>query len=421
VTESTESTEPTKPVSDMLQTTSDLAKSVGRFSIALSLFAARQMVSLVSPSSAGRAPAADDVTRAAGGQLTGPLRAAYAIGANVSSGLVDAAFSLAGQNARGESPAGDTSGLSISMAARAMRRVAGVRTVASGALSRPVPQSEVVERLRLYHAESSGAAGAPVDREKTVVGLWKSEGLSTSVGKHRLPENTLADPALPASVLPIAHVGFGSGSTEALIFDVERLDALFAECCAPHYAGFSYEGIGAILRIYERGFFKVMSGSLGLIPLDAPDGPNPDGFFATYLAQYPPDVQRLIAHGYGRIVAFSNIDIYAAIEQATAFPAERVEPAVQGCGFAFAFMNSADLPRILEHSAIPFEPSTRAAFQNGLIYSLVFFDWYAPGLLDGWRAAGALEAELVEHARGEAAASRARGYLLPFRLERPRT
>jgi hypothetical protein len=421
VTESTESTEPTKPVSDMLQTTSDLAKSVGRFSIALSLFAARQMVSLVSPSSAGRGPAADDVTRAAGGQLTGPLRAAYAIGANVSSGLVDAAFSLAGQNARGESPAGDTSGLSIPMAARAMRRVAGVRTVASGALSRPVPQSEVVERLRLYHAESSGAAGAPVDREKTVVGLWKSEGLSTSVGKHRLPENTLADPALPASVLPIAHVGFGSGSTEALIFDVERLDALFAECCAPHYAGFSYEGIGAILRIYERGFFKVMSGSLGLIPLDAPDGPNPDGFFATYLAQYPPDVQRLIAHGYGRIVAFSNIDIYAAIEQATAFPAERVEPAVHGCGFAFAFMNSADLPRILEHSAIPFEPSTRAAFQNGLIYSLVFFDWYAPGLLDGWRAAGALEAELVEHARGEAAASRARGYLLPFRLERPRT
>ncbi len=417
----TESAASSKRVSDMVQTTGDLAKSVGRFSIALSLFTARQMLSLVSPSRNASGQAADDVTRAAGGQLTGPLRAAYAIGTNVSSGLVDAAFGLAGQDAKGESPSGDTSGLAIPLAARAMRRIAGVRTVASGALSRPVPQSEVVQRLTLYHAESSGGPGAAVDRERTVVGLWKSEGLSTSVGKRRLPENTLADPALPINVLPIAHVGFGSGSTERLLFDAAGLDALFAECCAPHYAGFSYEGIGAILRIYERGFFKVMSGSLGLIPLDAPDGPNPEGFFEAYLKQYPLDIQRLITHGYGRIVAFSNIDIYAAIEQATAFPYERVEPAVHGCGFAFAFMNSADMPRILQNSAIPFEPSTRAAFQNGLIYSLVFFDWYAPGLLAGWQPAGALEAELIEHARREAAASRQRGYLLPFRLEHPRT
>ena len=417
----TESASPTNRVSDMLQTTGDLAKSVGRFSIALSLFAARQMVSLVSPQAAGHRPPADDVTRAAGAQLTGPVRAAYAIGANVSSGLVDAVFGLAGQNPRGEAPEGDTSGLAIPMTARAMRRVAGVRTVASGALSRPIPQSEVVERLTLYHAECTGEPGTPVDRERTVIGLWKSEGLSTSVGKHRLPENTWRDLALPASVLPIAHVGFGSGSTEALLFDPDRLNALFAERCAPHHEGFSYEGIGAILRIYERGFFKVMSGSLGLIPLDAPDGPNPEGFFAAYLAQFPTSVQRLITHGYGRIVAFSNIDIYAAIEQATALPPARVEPAVHGCGFAFAFMNSLDMPRILQNSAIPFEPATRAAFQNGLVYSLVFFDWYAPGLLDAWQPAGALEGELIDHARREAAASRLRGHLLPFRLEHPRT
>jgi hypothetical protein len=412
-----EQAEPGKPVTDMMQTTGDLAKAVGRFSIALPLFAMRQLLSLSSPSHAdGRS--SDEVTRAAGSQLTGPLRTAYAVGTNVSSGLVDAVFALAGQNAKGESPTGSTSGLSIAMSARATRRVAGVRTVASGALSRPVPQSELVQRLTAYHAESTGGA---VEREKTVVGLWKSEGLSTSVGKHLLPENTLADPALPRNVLPIAHVGFGSGSTEAMLFDIDRLNALFAERCAPHYAGFSYEGIGAILRIYERGFFKVMSGSLGLIPLDAPDGPNPEGFFASYLMQYPPDIQRLITHGYGRIVAFSNIDIYSAIEHATAFPPERIEPAVHGCGFAFAFMNSADMPRILENSAIPFAPSTRAAFQNGLIYSLVFFDWYAPGLLAGWTPAGPLEAELVEHARREASASRVRGYMLPFRLENPRT
>jgi hypothetical protein len=410
-------------VSDMMHTTADLAKSVGRFSLALSLFAARQMVALVAPTSAARASGsagngADDVTRAAGSQLTGVVRTAYAVGTNVSSGLVDAAFGLAGQNAKGESPAGDTSGLSIPMAARATRRVAGVRTVAAGALSRPIPQSELVQRLAQFREESTGGS---VEREQTVVGLWKSEGLSTSVGKHFLPENSLADPAITRGALPIAHVGFGSGSTEALLFDVDRINRRFADACAPQLADFSYEGIGAILRIYERGFFKVMSGALGLIRLDSPDGPKPANFFASYLAQYPPAHQRLISHGYGRIVAFSNIDIYTAIEQATAFPAARVEPAVHGCGFAFAFMNSADLPRILENSAIPFDRATRAAFQNGLIYSLVFFDWYAPGLLAGWKPAGPLEAELVEHARREAAAAAQRGYPLAFRLENPRT
>ena len=405
--------------SGVMQTSGDLAKSVGRFGLAMSLLATRQMMSLVSLPKNGTAnPSLDDVTKAAGSQLTGVARTTYAIGTNVSSGLVDAVFGLAGQDPRGESPTGDTSGLSIPMVDRVKRRVAGVQTVASGAVSRPVPQSELVQKLTQYHSDSTGGA---VERGKTVTGLWQSEGLSTSIGKHLLPENTWNDPALPKNVLPIAHVGFGSGSTEAMLFDVDKLNALFAEKCSPNYRDFSYEGIGAILRLYERGFFKVMSGALGLIPLDAPDGPNPDGFFAAYLQQYPKDIQRLITHGYGRIVAFSNIDIYTAIRQATAFPAERIEPAVHGCGFAFAFMNSADMPRILENSTVPFEAPTRAAFQNGLIYSLVFFDWYAPGLLSGWTPVGPLEGELIEHARREAEASRARGYLLPFRLESPRT
>jgi hypothetical protein len=336
----------------------------------------------------------------------------------VQSGVVDAAFGLMGYGAKGQRPSGDTSGLSISMVNRATRRVSGVRTVASGALSRPIPQSELVQRLTEYQRESTGGE---VERGKTVVGLWKCEGLSTSVGKHLLGENSFADPQLPPHVLPIAHVGFGSGSTEGMEFDVRKIDELFQAKCHPHFIDFSYEGIGAILRIYERGFFKVMSGTLGLIPLDAPDGPNPENFFAAYLQQYPASRQRLIAHGYGRIVAFSNIDIYTAIEQATAFPPERIEPAVHGCGFAFAFMNSADLPRILENSAVPFEPSVRAAFQNGLIYSLVFFDWFAPGLLANWHANGPLEAELIDHARRESESSKLRGYLLPFRLENPRT
>ena len=84
-------------------------------------------------------------------------------------------------------------------------------------------------------------------------------------------------------------------------------------------------------------------------------------------------------------------------------------------------MNSADLPRILDHSAIPFDAHVRAAFQSGLVYSLVFFDWYANGLLENWKPAGELETDLIQHARREAASARQRGYPLAFGLENPRT
>src|SRR5262249_5443483 len=150
-----------------------------------------------------------------------------------------------------------------------------------------------------------------------------------------LPDNKLSDPRLPRHVLPIAHVGFGSGSTELLEFDVAKLTARFTDVCHPDYRGFSYEGIGAILRIYERGFFKLLSGALGLIHLDAPDGPDKTGFFAAYLKQFPDDIQRLIVHGYGRIISFSSISIYKAIEETTTLPPERIEPAAHGAGFAF--------------------------------------------------------------------------------------
>jgi len=256
--------------------------------------------------------------------------------------------------------------------------------------------------------------------ERSVAGLWKSEGLSTTIAKHLLPEHSLNDPALSPPLRPIVHVGFGSGSTEFLLFDAAKLHAVFTARCASDYREFSYEGIGAILRAYERGFFKLVTGALGLLRLDAPDGPNPAGFFADYLRRFPPHLQRLIAHGYGRLVAFSQMDIYRAIRESTTLPPERVEPVVHGAAFAFAMMNIVDLPLILRRSAVPFEPAVRAAFQNGLIYGLVFLDWYAPGVLAKWRPEGALETEMIDLARRESELASERGFLLAARLANPR-
>jgi hypothetical protein len=203
-------------------------------------------------------------------------------------------------------------------------------------------------------------------------------------------------------------------------FDAARLTARFDERCVSHYREFAYEGIGAMLRAHEPGFFKLMSHTLGLIPFDAPDGPDPERFFARYLDQFPPHVQRLIAHGYGRIVTFSHVDVSAAIEFAVTLPRPRVEPVVHGIAFAFAMVNSAELPRLLRASAIPFPPTVRAAFQNGLIYALVFLDWFVPGFLAGWRPESALDAELTEHAVREVARARERGVLPAFQLSTPR-
>jgi hypothetical protein len=297
------------------------------------------------------------------------------------------------------------------------RRFGGARTIASGALDRPVRQPEMIQLLSQYRVEASADAG---ERERCVAGLWKSEGLMAAIGKLLLQENSLRDPGLSARVLPVAHVGFGTGSAEALAFDVASLDALFGERCESNHLGFSYEGIGALLRIYESGFFKVMSGAFGLVPFAAQDGPDPGGFYARYLKAFPPELQRLITHGYGRLIAFTNTSVYRAIEEAMTLPPERVEPAVHGIAFAFAMMNSSELPRILRQSAVPFDPAVRTAFQSGLIYGLVFAEWYVPGMLAAWQPEGALEAALTDHARQEAALSAERGFPLAFRLARPR-
>jgi len=406
-----------RPVPVEATTVVDLAKSAARFSMAMGLFAVRQTARLVSGQRDEAAASLDRVSDAASTRLSGTTKSAYAIGTDVQSGLLHAASNLADVGPRGQAPTASTAGLAMSFRKSASRRLHGIRTVASGALTRPVPQDELRRRLAGYHNEVM--ASGP-DRVLSVDGLWRSEGLATTIAKYPHPDNSWIDPALPRTVLPVEHVGFGSGCASATHLDAARLHAIFSERCADQFRDFSYEGVGAILRARESGFFKLMSGAMGLMPFDTPASPDRTGFFADYLSQFPPHVQRLIAHGYGRIYTVSHMDIYATIKNATALPAERVEPVVHGAAFAFLMFNSVDLPHILRHSAVPFESPVRAAFQNGLIYGLAFLDWYAPGYLARWQPQERLEAELVEHARRESALAQDRGFPLAFRLAAPR-
>ena len=45
--------------------------------------------------------------------------------------------------------------------------------------------------------------------------------------------------------------------------------------------------------------FKIMCGVLGLIPPNLGPGPDKTGFFAKFYADFTPEQQRLITHGYG--------------------------------------------------------------------------------------------------------------------------
>src|SRR5579872_2695199 len=114
----------------------------------------------------------------------------------------------------------------------AKRRINGVKTVSSGAVNRTIPQDEYTTTCRRYQAEG---AVSPHTMQRVLIGLWKTEGFSTTFGKYRLPENTLNDPRIPKESLGIAHVGYGAASTEHAMFDGAKLHEIAETKCNPDY------------------------------------------------------------------------------------------------------------------------------------------------------------------------------------------
>ncbi|HEV8293310.1 MAG TPA: hypothetical protein VGP94_15345, partial [Tepidisphaeraceae bacterium] len=94
--------------------------------------------------------------------------------------------------------------LAISLIPLALRRMTGVKTVSSGAVNRPIPQSEFQDGCRRHQQE---AAQSLYNMPSVVAGLWKTEGFATTMGKYRLAENTLNDPKIPRESYGITHVG----------------------------------------------------------------------------------------------------------------------------------------------------------------------------------------------------------------------
>jgi hypothetical protein len=287
--------------------------------------------------------------------------------------------------------------------------VLGFRTVASGFVEHPITQQEFNTRVCAYDLAAS-SRGQPM--RSVVHGLWRCEGLAVSAAKNAESVISLGDPALPAGARGITHVGFGAGATESSRFDADELATRLQAGCHPAYRPFALEGIGSTLRIYENGPVRRLCSLFGVIPRDAPAAPARENFFHTFLSGFTPDEQRLVAHGYGRLVAFGHLGLKRALAEAAALPQFFVGPCTQGVGFAVAMINASDMEALLTDDLAP--PQQSDYFEAGLVAALVFIEWFSPGVLGSWTPASRREERLIATAAAESRLNHESGHLLPF-------
>jgi hypothetical protein len=243
--------------------------------------------------------------------------------------------------------------------------------------------------------------------EKTAA-LWKLEGLGVTYAKQAPHANTLADPRLPMEVRPIVHVGMGAGSVEVGQFDPAKITEMIESLANPSFRLFPYESLGAMLGIYEKSLPRIM---LGLKPLIRPE---PQGF----INHFPAEVQRLISHGYGRLLYFNSLDLAGTVRNIAARSFLQAPAAVQGMAFGYTMVNNEDLWTVLETGDGFADPALKTAFRKGLTFALEFWEWESPGFLGTMKPPNKRSGELIDIALQEVGASRARGALAPFLVEK---
>lgn len=283
-----------------------------------------------------------------------------------------------------------------------------IRTVSSGDSRGFFSQQEFIEHVSAVQRQAAASASL---EEKTAA-FWRMENLSAAFLKTAQPGNSLNDPSLPVEIRPICHCGMGVAAVEVGGFEARSISQVIDRFSNPQYRLFSYESIGAMLAVYEPDLFGLATrllGSLGLVPLPSLRRPAPERF----VAQFPPDIRRLIAHGYGRLTYFKSPTLKAALRRVTATGLFPHDPCLQGIAFAYAMVNTRDLYNVLETRPLA-DPAGRTAFRSGLIYALEFWEWMAPGFLDLVKPREDEPRALVEEARRQIERCRARGYLEPF-------
>jgi hypothetical protein len=289
-----------------------------------------------------------------------------------------------------------------------------IRTVSTLPFPRPLSQSEYVQKM----AEIQGEAVGTPDMGRKTASFWRMENLSSAFLKNARPGQSLNDPGMPVPIRPIAHCGMGIAAVELANFDVCRLREIIESFSNPEYRLFAYEGTGAMLALYEPDLFALMSrmcAALGILPLARLTPPaDPDAF----LRSFEPEIQRLISHGYGRMLYFKNHTLASAIRAVSRATYLQPWPCVQGIAFAYSMVNNSDLGRVFRAGENLRGHDVGEPFSEGLVYALEFWEWMAPGFLERLKVTTDYENGLKQAARLGVETGRARGPLAPFAVER---
>jgi len=270
----------------------------------------------------------------------------------------------------------------------------------------PFSQQEFIARWSVIQS----SAWRSKDLREMTIGFWKMESLGAAYGRRPPAGGTLSDPNLPIEIRPIAHDGMGVAAVEVSGFDPAKITERIESLAHPSFRLFSYESIGAMMGVYEMPVPKAL---VGLEPHRLPE---PRGF----IRFFSPEIQRLISHGYGRILYFNSMDMASALRRIAERSYLDLPTAVHGMAFAYAMVNHLDFWLVLETGGEFEDAELRAAFRNGLVYALEFWEWETPGFLRSLQPRSKRSAELIENAQQEIDASLARGVLSAFLVENPK-
>jgi hypothetical protein len=254
------------------------------------------------------------------------------------------------------------------------------------------------------------------DMGRKTAAFWRMENLSAEFLKRRRAGDSLYGARLPLEIRPIAHCGMGIAAVEVGEFDASKITEVIESFSDPHHRLFAYEGAGAMLSLYERDMFGLMTrgfGLLGLLPLAPLRLPDRRRF----VQFFEPEIQRLIAHGYGRMLYFKNHGIDGALRAATRADDLDGSAMAQGIAFACSMVNNNDLRRVFQAAERMDQHPHGPGFKVGLVYALEFWEWMAPGFLRLLRPRSALEQQLFAAAGGEIENCRRDGLLAAFKVQ----
>ncbi len=245
--------------------------------------------------------------------------------------------------------------------------------------------------------------------------FWEMEKISAEFIKTGDRTTTLRDERLRLEVRPIAHCGMGIGAVEMLGFGTGPLLGALDRMSHPDYRLFALESVGAMLGVYEPGPFLQLArgmGRLGLIPMAPLERPA----LGPYLEEFSPAAHPLLSHGFGRLLYFRNHSVPGAIKAARQACLFDFSSCVRGIAFAMAMVNSRDVMRVIGHAYDWGNRGTDAAFEAGLVYALVFWEWMSPGFLEQLAISTRPGKRRVAVAAEEIELSRRRGYPPAFTL-----